>query len=172
MSRVRQCRKMVDSGCRGEQMERKGGGDLRTRACARSRVGMYTHTRICTHARMHTISHMCGEIQVYAENSSRGNGLVARPSHAPGLAAYTRTKRERESRNSSSSSSDGRGGSTRAAALLLHRHGRSQIRAGLASGLVKEPVGNVVACHCIRRSAGEGRVQVCVVGESVQEDGS
>ena len=86
---------MVDSGCRGEQMERKGGGDLRTRACARSRVGMYTHTRICTHARMHTISHMCGEIQVYAENSSRGNGLVARPSHAPGLAAYTHTKREK-----------------------------------------------------------------------------
>ena len=131
----------------------------------------HVHTYTRTHTRTHPISHIGGEIQVHAKNSSRGNGLVARPSHAPGLAAYTRTKRERESRNSSSSSSDGRGGSTRAAALLLHRHGRSQIRAGLASGLVKEPVGNVVACHCIRRSAGKGRVQVSVVGESVYGDG-
>ena len=39
----------------------------------------YGHTHTRTHARTHTISHIGGRIQVYAENSSRGNGLVARP---------------------------------------------------------------------------------------------
>jgi hypothetical protein len=75
---------MVDSGCRGEQMERKGGGELqharsRTRARTQTHTHTHMHTYTRTHARTHTISHIGGRIQVYAENSSRGNGLVARP---------------------------------------------------------------------------------------------
>ena len=64
-----------------------------TRLRTLARWHVHTYTR--THTRTHPISHIGGEIQVYAKNSSRGNGLVARPSHAPGLAAYTRTKREK-----------------------------------------------------------------------------
>ena len=93
-----------------------------TRAPARERARKHTHIHTCTHthARMHAHTQSHTSVAGYRcmpRRAAEAMGLLR--DHAPGLAAYTRTKTEGESSSSNSSSSSGRirRSSTRAVAV-------------------------------------------------------
>ena len=117
---------MVDTGCRGEQMERTKGGDPDTRACARARVGTYTHIHMHTYTRTHT--------QTQSHTSAANYRCILID-----MNDETHTQRWGNT-------------STKQAVAMCHRHGRCLIRACLASGDMIGPGGISVASSCIKRS--------------------